>query len=176
MEFLKIRALRGPNIWARCTALEVAVDLGEMKFPVREIPGFETRMPTGCRRCTSSAAPPGRKARAAAGVAHAGARARAGRRWPCRPSPESPVAFSRTMPRLRPGVARVIVEYREEEVGRSAFETARSLIDAAIHDRPFDVPAAVVRSSEISTSRCVWGPARARSCGPPRPGASRPGG
>ncbi|HEY3963505.1 MAG TPA: hypothetical protein VGM05_03045, partial [Planctomycetaceae bacterium] len=44
MEFRNIRALRGPNIWTRCTALEVAVDLGEMKFPVREIPGFEMRL------------------------------------------------------------------------------------------------------------------------------------
>src|SRR4029077_6287671 len=44
MEFRNIRALRGPNIWSRCTALEVAVDLGEMKFPVREIPGFESRL------------------------------------------------------------------------------------------------------------------------------------
>ena len=38
MEFRNIRALLGPNIWTRCTALEVAVDL-EMKFPMREIPG-----------------------------------------------------------------------------------------------------------------------------------------
>src|SRR5260221_10838142 len=58
MEFRNIRALRGPSTWAKCTALEVAVDLGEMKFPVREIPGFETRLrdwlPACCQPATSA--------------------------------------------------------------------------------------------------------------------------
>ena len=34
MDFRSVRALRGPNIWTRATALEVTVDVGAMKFPV----------------------------------------------------------------------------------------------------------------------------------------------
>ena len=44
MQLQRIRALRGPNIWSRRTALEVTVDLGPAKAAVAEIPGFETRL------------------------------------------------------------------------------------------------------------------------------------
>ncbi len=144
MEFRNIRALRGPNIWAKCTALEVVVDLGEMKFPVREIPGFEARF----RHWLPELYPP----TAAAGDNHETAmgtlalaqvlervvvalQTRAG----------VPVSFSRTSPAPEAGCYNVIVEYHEEEVGRNAFETGRALIEAAIHDRPFDMPSSIAR-------------------------------
>ncbi len=144
MEFLKIRALRGPNVWAKCTALEVAVDLGEMKFPVREIPGFEARIAAWLPSLYQPAAPAAVKPEPPLGsltLAHLLERVVVA----LHALVESPVAFSRTMPPSDQGDARVIVEYREEEVARSAFDTARSLIDAAIYDRPIDVPAAIVR-------------------------------
>ena len=40
MELQRIRALRGPNIWSRHTALEVTVDLGPAHMAVAEIAGF----------------------------------------------------------------------------------------------------------------------------------------
>jgi cyanophycin synthetase len=144
MEFKNIRALRGPNIWGRCTALEVSVDLGEMKFPVREIPGFEMRLRQWLPALYEPALPPGEKPEAAPGsltVAHILERAVV----ELQALAEAPVAFSRTTAAGEPGVYNVVVEYREEEVGRNAVETARTLIEAAIHDRPFDMAAALAR-------------------------------
>ncbi len=144
MDFRNIRALRGPNIWTRCTALEVAVDLGEMKFPVREIPGFETRLREWLPALYQPALPPDNKTDALPGaltLAHILERAVVA----LEVLAGSPVTFSRTAAALDPGVYNVVVEYREEEVGRHAFETARSLIEAAIHDRPFDILGAVAK-------------------------------
>jgi cyanophycin synthetase len=143
MEFRNIRALRGPNIWTRCTALEVAVDLGEMKFPVREIPGFELRLRGWLPAVYQPAAgQTGDKVDVAVGeltLAHVLERVA------LRLQNEAGVgaAFCRTAPAGEPGIFKVIVEYREEEVGRAAVESARSLIEAAVHDGPFDVLAAV---------------------------------
>jgi cyanophycin synthetase len=134
MEFRNIRALRGPNVWARCTALEVAVDLGEMKFPVREIPGFEMRLREWL---PALYAPPCDKPESPVGsqtLAHVLERAV----MELQALAGAPTLFSRTAP-TEPGVYKVVVEYQEEEVARSAVETARSLIEAAIHDRAFDL-------------------------------------
>src|SRR5262245_54619676 len=45
MEFYRTWALRGPNRWARCSALEVEVDLGELQGTTTDrIPGFADRL------------------------------------------------------------------------------------------------------------------------------------
>src|ERR1700730_4027470 len=45
MEFRKMRALRGPNIWASFPVLEAWVDLGALKdAPSDELPGFNDRL------------------------------------------------------------------------------------------------------------------------------------
>ena len=45
MEFRKILALRGPNIWANFPVLEAWVDLGASKdAPSDELPGFNERL------------------------------------------------------------------------------------------------------------------------------------
>src|SRR5579872_6012415 len=144
MEFRNIRALRGPNIWAKCTALEVAVDLGEMKFPVREIPGFEARL----HKWLPSLGQPVPRAvekpellLGALTLAHVLERVVVA----LQSLSGSPVGFSRTTPAAEPGLFKVVVEYREEDVARNAFETARGLVDSAIHDRPFDSLAAVAK-------------------------------
>ena len=54
-----------------------------------------------------------------------------------------PVTFSRTAATVEPGIYQVVVEYSEEEVGRQAFELAQALVKAAVHDRTFDVDAAI---------------------------------
>ena len=141
MEFRNIRALRGPNVWSRCMALEVAVDLGEMKFPVREIPGFEARLREWLPALYQPAASGGDKPESPVGsqtLAHALERAVMG----LQALAGAAGAFSRTSA-AEPGVYKIIVEYQEEDVGRSAVEIARSLIEAAIHDRSFDVSASV---------------------------------
>jgi cyanophycin synthetase len=141
MEFRNIRALRGPNIWTRCTALEVAVDLGEMKFPVREIPGFEGRLRSWLPAVFHPLAHAADKAEAHLGaltLAHVLERIV----FVLQHQAGIPVVFSKTAPAPEPGTFKVVVEYHEEDVVRQAFDAARSLIDAAIHDRPYDVAAA----------------------------------
>ena len=44
MEFRKVLALRGPNIWANFPVLEAWVDLGDLDKPSNEIPGFNERL------------------------------------------------------------------------------------------------------------------------------------
>ncbi|MBL8303295.1 MAG: cyanophycin synthetase, partial [Ideonella sp.] len=46
---------------------------------------------------------------------------------------------------VEPGVYQVVVEYTEEAVGRLALTLAAELIEAALHDRGFDVEAAIRR-------------------------------
>src|SRR5262245_1675476 len=142
MEFRRVRALRGPNIWAKCTALEVAVAIGEMKFPVREIPGFEARLREWVPAAYRPFTPPGGKPEVPLGsltLAHVLERVVV----TLHTLADCPVGFSRTAPTTDEGDFSVVVEYREEDVSKNAFEIARILIEAAIHDRPFDVPAAV---------------------------------
>jgi cyanophycin synthetase len=142
MEFRNIRALRGPNIWTRCTALEVAVDLGEMKFPVREIPGFEMRLRNWLPTVYHNPAYQTEKPETSVGsctLAHVLERVVVALQHQA----GVPVVFCKTAPAGEPGVFKVIVEYHEEDVARLAFESARSLIDAAIHARPFDASAAI---------------------------------
>ena len=44
MEFRKVLALRGPNIWANFPVLEAWVDLGELDKPSTDFPGFSDRL------------------------------------------------------------------------------------------------------------------------------------
>ncbi|MBI3863005.1 MAG: cyanophycin synthetase [Planctomycetia bacterium] len=141
MEFRNIRALRGPNIWTRCTALEVSVDLGEMKFPVREIPGFESRLRTWLPAVYQAQPQTADKPEAVGSLTLAHVLEKVA--FALHHEAGVPVVFCKTSPAGEPGVFKVVVEYHEEDVARSAFEIARSLIDAAIHARSFDVPAAV---------------------------------
>jgi cyanophycin synthetase len=44
MELTRIRALRGPNLWGRHTALEALVKCEENEKVITNISGFETRL------------------------------------------------------------------------------------------------------------------------------------
>src|SRR5439155_14050734 len=44
MELRRIRALRGPNVWARVPVLEARVELGEWDRPSDQFPGFAERL------------------------------------------------------------------------------------------------------------------------------------
>jgi cyanophycin synthetase len=141
MDFRSIRALRGPNIWTRSTALEATIDLQEMKFPIREIPGFESRLrdwlpslyAAACQSCTATDSV--ESALGGGTLAHVVERVTLA----LQNLAGSTVAFGKATLAGEPGVYKVVVEYREEEVGRAAIDVARRLVEAAIHDRPFDV-------------------------------------
>ena len=142
MDVSRIRALRGPNLWSRHTAIEAIISCSETERVINNLPGFEARLrerfpeiallqPTVSDDIVSMAH--------ALEFATLGLQAQAG----------CPVTFSRTAQTLEPGVYQVVVEYSEEAVGRLAFELAQALCQAAIADHPFDLADALRRLREL---------------------------
>jgi cyanophycin synthetase len=142
MEVTRIRALRGPNLWSRHTALEALVFCPENERAVDKLPGFETRLRERFADMPDFRPVDGVSPVALAQVlqhAMLGLQASAG----CR------VAFSRSTATSDPGVYQVVVEYSEEAVGRLAMRHAEALCQAALEDRPFDLAAALKEVSEL---------------------------
>lgn len=142
MEVSRIRALRGPNLWSRHTAIEAIVTCTEQERTINRLPGFEERLrerfpEIGFLTPTSHADD--------IAMAHAlefaalGLQAQAG----------CPVTFSRTTATLEAGIYQVAVEYSEEAVGRLAFELAETLCQAAAADQPFDLADALKKLREL---------------------------
>ncbi len=140
MEVSRIRALRGPNLWSRRTAIEAIVSCSECL--IEDMSGFELRLRARFPEI-GSLQPAGHEE--AISMAHAltlatlGLQVQAG----------CPVTFSRTAMTTEKGVFQVVVEYSEEEVGRLAFDLAQELCSAAAADFPFDLDAALARLREL---------------------------
>ena len=142
MEVSRVRALRGPNLWSRHTALEAVVACSPDECSIAHLKDFEARIralfpglgvlsPSGSQRVVSLASVLEYAAfefQAAAG---------------CR------ITFSRTAATLEPGTFQVIVEYSEEAVGRLALELAQALIHAALNETAFDLDAAIGQLKEL---------------------------
>jgi len=142
MEVSRIRALRGPNLWSRRTALEAVVACTPDECCIDSLSGFEPRLRAlfpdiGILRETGHTGP--------LSLAHAleaatlALQAAAG----------CPVTFSRSSATLEDGIYQVVVEYSEEAVGRLAFEQAQALLLAALQDAPFELQAAIDRLREL---------------------------
>lgn len=132
MDVSRIRALRGPNLWSRHTAIQAIVTCEGAESAINDLPNFETRLrerfpalgdliPADHLDTVSMAH--------ALEFAALGLQAQAG----------CPVTFSRTAQAVEAGIYQVVVEYTEEEVGRLAFERAEQLCLAALNDTPFDL-------------------------------------
>ncbi len=132
MDVSRIRALRGPNLWSRHTAIQAIVTCEGAECAIANLPGFEGRLrerfpelgdliPSDHLDTVSMAH--------ALEFAALGLQAQAG----------CPVTFSRTAQTVDQGVYQVVVEYTEEDVGRLAFERAEQLCVAALNDTPFDL-------------------------------------
>ncbi len=140
MEVSRIRALRGPNLWSKRTAIEAIVSCNECL--IADMPGFELRLRSRFPEI-GSLQPAGHDE--AISMAHAltlatlGLQVQAG----------CPVTFSRTALTTEEGVFQVVVEYSEEKVGRLAFELAQDLCRAAATDAPFDLADALARLREL---------------------------
>ncbi len=142
MEVSRTRALRGPNLWSRHTAIEAIVKCSEAEQDITKLGGFETNLRALFPEITflqlagrSEAVP----------IAHAleiatlCLQAQAG----------CPVTFSRTSATVESGTYQVVIEYTEEAVGRKAFELAQQLCLAALHHTPFNLVAALAELREI---------------------------
>jgi cyanophycin synthetase len=142
MEVSRIRALRGPNLWSRHTAIEAVVSCQLAECALENLPGFEDALrklfPT-----LGPLRPDGRPGQIT--LAHVleaatlALQAQAG----------CPVTFSRTSATVETGVYQVVVEYSEEAVGRLAFQLAQALVQAALTQGSFDAEQAMAQLREL---------------------------
>ncbi|HMO44678.1 MAG TPA: cyanophycin synthetase [Rubrivivax sp.] len=141
MDLSRIRALRGPNLWSRNTAIEAIVHCAAGEQDIARLPGFEPRL-----RALFPAI---------------------GEFWPIDAQPMSlaqvlelaalalqaqagcPVSYSRSTATVEPGTFQVVVEYSEEAVGRQSLDLARRLIAAAGNGGSFDAGTAVAQLRDL---------------------------
>lgn len=134
MDISRFRALRGPNLWSRHTAIEAIVACEPSECSLTSLPGFETRL-----RALFPNLGPLRREPSEASLAHVlevatlALQAQAG----------CPVTFSRTTRTTEPGTYQVVVQYTEEDVGRRAMSNAESLLRAALTGSFYDVDGSV---------------------------------
>jgi cyanophycin synthetase len=160
MEFRKVLALRGPNIWANFPVIEAWVDLGELKdSPSDEMAGFNERLmgwlPTMIEHRCSIGERGGffERLRRGTYLAHilehvtlelqslAGAT----------------VGFGRARETSEEGVYKVVFRYKEETLARECLAVAHRLCMAAVENTPFDVATEVERLRDLG-ARVMLGP------------------
>ena len=142
MNISRIRALRGPNLWSRNTAIECIVHCTEQECDFTQIAHFETRVRARFPAIGSLQAQGMDNLLSIGHVLESAAlalQAQAG----------CPVTFSRTHATVEANTFQVVVEYTEEAVGRRAIELADALVQAALNDTPFDAPAAIAELREL---------------------------
>lgn len=142
MKITRIRALRGPNLWTRSTAIEAIVHCDDHEHDYTTLAGFEERL--RARFPTVGALHPrGTESRRSLAhvlqVAALQLQAQAG----------CVVTFSRTHATVEPGTYQVVVEYTEEAVGLQALQQAALLIDAALADTPFEAQNVLAQLREL---------------------------
>jgi cyanophycin synthetase len=142
MDVSRIRALRGPNLWSRHTAIEAIVRCQPGECAIGHGSPIEQRLrellpAVGPLRGIGDAddVPLARLLERTALTLQAQAGCR--------------VSFGRTTAAPEPGVFQVVVEYSEEKVGRRAFDLACLLVRAACEGASFDAAAAVAELRAI---------------------------
>jgi len=139
MQVSRIRALRGPNLWSRHTAIEAIISCPEGERVLAS--AIEQQL----RRTFPAVGPIETTRGQAASMAHVlekvtlALQAQAG----------CPVTFSRTTATEEAGTYQVVVEYTEEEVGRLALDLAEKLCQAVLAGQGFDVEGAIAQLHEL---------------------------
>jgi len=142
MEVSRIRALRGPNLWSRHTAIEAVVTCTDEECRIGSLDGFEARLrerfpEIGLLQLMGHSEPVSMAH--VLEVASLGLQAQSG----------CPVTFSRTAATQEYNVFQVVIEYSEEAVGRRALELAEQLCQAAVESKPFDLAAAIAELKDL---------------------------
>ena len=148
MEISRSRALRGPNLWSRNTAIESIVHCTPEEHNFTLLPRFEEKLRARFPAIGGLQAQGMANTLSLAHVLEAAAlalQAQAG----------CPVTFSRTQATVEQGTFQVVVEYTEEAVGKRAVELAEALINAALTDSPFDAKAAIAELYELDEEERV---------------------
>ncbi|MDA7416800.1 cyanophycin synthetase [Xenophilus arseniciresistens] len=146
MDIIRTRALRGPNLWSRHTAIETVLSCKGNENVIGQLPGFETRLralfPFIGELHPTVLGQPLALAHVLENAAIA-LQVQAG----------CPVVFGHTTATLEEGVYQVVVQYTEEAVGRLAVQRAAELIAAALAPEgsaaTFDAAAVVAELREL---------------------------
>ena len=142
MEVSRIRALRGPNLWSRHTAIEAIVSCSEAECSIERMGEFESRLRQRFPEI-GALRPDGQSD--SINMAHVlelaalALQAQAG----------CPVTFSHLAATPEQGIYQVVVEYTEEVVGRRAFQLAQDLILSAENDTAFNLKEALAELHEL---------------------------
>ncbi len=163
IQLLRIRYLRGPNIWTYRSALEVWLDLGELEdYPSNLLPGFTERLVGMLPALVEH---------------HCGVGERGGflqrlveGTWAGHVLEHvviellnlagMPTGFGQTRSTSRRGVYRMVFRARDERVARTALACGHRLLMAAINDQAFAVPVAVAQI-RAKVDDCYLGPSTA---------------
>ena len=160
---LRMRYLRGPNVWTYRPVLESWVDLGVLEdHPSNTLPGFVERLTTWL---------PGMIEHRCGVGEHGGFFERLKEGTWCGHIMEHvaielqtlagmQVGFGKARETSQRGVYKVVIRTRQEEVGRASFTAARDLVMAAINNTAFDVSGTVNRLKAMVDRLCL-GPSTA---------------
>jgi cyanophycin synthetase len=160
MNIRSVRALRGPNIWANFTVLEVLVDLEDLKNnPSNTIPGFSDRIKEWLPSMIEHRCGPGvrggffQRLDEGTYLGHVlehltlELQTLAG----------TDVGYGKARETDEDGVYKVAIEYEEERLARECLNAAWELLLAAVHDTPFDIQAEINRLRDFAGNVC-FGP------------------
>ncbi|MGA2258676.1 MAG: acetate--CoA ligase family protein, partial [Thermoguttaceae bacterium] len=157
MEFRKVLALRGPNIWTNAPVIEVWVDLKDLDRPSTDFPGFSDRLmswlPTMIEHRCSIGERGGFFQRLRDGTYPGHILEHVTLELQSLTGRE--VGFGRARETSEPGVYRVVIKYYEEQLAIACLHAARELILAAIHDRPYDVKGEIGRLRDYAQEVCL---------------------
>ncbi len=149
MEFRTTRALRGPNIWSQQTVLDSHLEIPTAGMgPLPDLDIFRSRL-KGVYPGLSTVVDEVAHLRAgthSVGLAYAALLAKVALQLQI--DAGCPVTLGHVIETGEPNVYRVIVEYREEPVGRIALHHARELCLAALTEHPFSTDTVI---SELRT-------------------------
>ena len=157
MEFRKVLALRGPNIWTNAPVLEAWLDLKELDRPSTDFPGFSDRLmswlPSMIEHRCSVGVRGGFFQRLRDGTYPAHIIEHVTLELQSLTGRE--VGFGRARETSEPGVYRIVVKYHDERLARECLNAARELVLAAIHDRPYDAKAEIERLRDFAQEACL---------------------
>lgn len=163
IKFLRINYLAGPNIWTYRPVIEAWLDIGELEdYPSNLLPGFTTRLTTWL---------PGLIEHHCGVGYHGGFIERLNEgTWAghilehvvleVQSLAGMKTGFGKTRSTGEHGVYKMAFRTRDNVVGRAALDVSHRLLMAAINDEPFDLPAALVRLTDMVDRLCL-GPSTA---------------
>ncbi len=163
INILRVNHLRGPNIWTYRAVIEAWVDIGALEdFPSNTLPGFYERLTGYLPSLIEHECSPGvrggflQRLQEGTWAAHIlehvclELQNMAGMR----------TGFGKARQTSQTGVYKVAFRTRQEDVGRRALYLGRDLVEAAIHDTPFDAAQAVQELHDMVDALCL-GPSTA---------------